>query len=164
MPNFGVFTQYPFQIHLNPTVHGRSWTMSSSDTTNAYFIEEDRTHELTSSEDPALHFSDSDEEGSDDDEHEHEHSGDYSTRMDELFDDGEDVLEAENDEEDEDEDVGFLYTGVDAPEISVGYRDQLRDVLGTDLDEDEEREEIDANNSFLSDSEHKLDLDDDEPL
>jgi hypothetical protein len=76
--------------------------------------------------------------GGSDEEHE-DHVGDYSTRMDELFDEGEGDLDARDEEEgkeDEGED-GFLYTGVDAANVSTGYRDQLRDVLGQELTDDE---------------------------
>ncbi|KAG6857676.1 hypothetical protein H0H87_004092 [Tephrocybe sp. NHM501043] len=67
-----------------------------------------------------------------------EHPGDYSTRMEELFDDREDGPEPFADEdEDEDEDEGFVYTGVDAPPVTIGYIDQLREVLGSELTDDE---------------------------
>jgi hypothetical protein len=69
-----------------------------------------------------------------------ENLGDYSTRMDEIFDDERDDNDSEvfgGDEEEEDE--GFVYEGVDAPPKGA-YRDQLRDVLGSDNEEDEDDE------------------------
>lgn len=83
---------------------------------------------------PSLEFSDHDGEDNEEDYH---HGGDYSTRMEELFEDGEDDAEAHEDDEDEE---GFLYTGVDANESTGDYRSQLRDVLEHDLEEDEELE------------------------
>ncbi|KAG5648482.1 hypothetical protein DXG03_003093 [Asterophora parasitica] len=67
-----------------------------------------------------------------------EHEGNYSTRMEELFDDGEDgVATYENDEDEESDEEGFLYTGLDAQDAPTGYRDQLRDVLGPEFTDDE---------------------------
>jgi hypothetical protein len=83
---------------------------------------------------PSLGFSDHDGEDNEEDYH---HGGDYSTRMEELFEDGDDDPEAHDDD---DEEEGFLYTGVDADESTGDYRSQLRDVLGPDLEEDEEQE------------------------
>ncbi|KAG6861088.1 hypothetical protein C0995_004025 [Termitomyces sp. Mi166 len=60
-------------------------------------------------------------------------SGDYSTRMDELFNDEYEIdggADADNDDE------GFVYTGVDA-NVPSGYTDQLREVLGSELTDDE---------------------------
>jgi len=65
--------------------------------------------------------------------------------MEELFDDGEDDSEAREDDEEEE---GFLYTGVDADESSGDYRSQLREVLGPDLEEDE-TEELEVERSLL---------------
>ncbi|KAG6895376.1 hypothetical protein C0992_001583 [Termitomyces sp. T32_za158] len=64
-----------------------------------------------------------------------EHSGNYSTQMDELFNDGYES-HGSNDAEDN-EDEGFVYTGVDAHAVPTGYADQLRDVLGSELTDDE---------------------------
>ncbi|TFK21978.1 hypothetical protein FA15DRAFT_575908, partial [Coprinopsis marcescibilis] len=77
-----------------------------------------------------LHFVDSDDEP---DVHEADYSH-YSQQMDDLM-DGEDpegnAKGAENEGSDDDE--GFVYTGVDAPDISsLSYQDQLRDVLDQD--------------------------------
>jgi vacuolar protein sorting-associated protein 8 len=52
-------------------------------------------------------------------------------RFEELLGDGSDVQEDESDDE------GFLYTGVDADVVSGGYREQLRDVLGDEHDDDD---------------------------
>lgn len=67
-----------------------------------------------------------------------DHGGDYSTRMEELFDGDEE--EHGNDEEEEE----FLYDGVDARQVTrTNYREQLRDVLGPDDTSDVfEEEEI----------------------
>ncbi|KAG5342691.1 hypothetical protein C0989_010659 [Termitomyces sp. Mn162] len=64
------------------------------------------------------------------------HSGDYSTRMDELFND-EYKTYGDAGADDDDDDEGFVYTGVDAPDIPAGYTDQLREVLGSELTDDE---------------------------
>lgn len=98
-----------------------------------------------------LHFSDSDSEDDTGAADEADaHTGDYShysQQMSEFFDndtnqsdDGlpPDALDGvlESDEEEEDDEEGFLYTGVDAPGDSVPYRDQLRDALGNEHDEE----------------------------
>ncbi|KAK7057126.1 Lateendosome to vacuole transport-family protein, partial [Favolaschia claudopus] len=65
---------------------------------------------------------------------------DYSSRMEELL--GEDDVNSEANEEDadedEDEDEGFVYAGADAVETNgnAGYGDRLRDVLGSDHEQD----------------------------
>ena len=60
--------------------------------------------------------------------------GDYSARLEELISDSEDK---EKDDEDEEEDEeGFIYNGVDS-DPTGGYREQLRQVLGPDHEEDE---------------------------
>ncbi|GLB37457.1 putative to vacuole [Lyophyllum shimeji] len=71
------------------------------------------------------------------DSNDEEHGGDYSTRMEELFDDDGDGTETHEDDDEEDDEGGFLYTGVDAVNVATGYRDQLRDVLGTELTDEE---------------------------
>ncbi|KAM6502245.1 Golgi CORVET complex core vacuolar protein 8 domain containing protein [Amanita muscaria] len=59
-----------------------------------------------------------------------DHPGDYSTRMEELFDD-EDELGSNTDDE------AFVYTGVDADTpAGSGYHDQLRDILGPEAGDD----------------------------
>ncbi|KAG5650521.1 hypothetical protein H0H81_011939 [Sphagnurus paluster] len=87
-----------------------------------------------------------------------EHPGDYSTRMEELFADGEeDVVELEDEDEDEE---GFLYTGIDAADTPVGYKDQLRDVLGAELTDDEMDAHEVERSLVLDDSELNLHFDD----
>ena len=73
---------------------------------------------------------------SDDDEvPDSDHPGDYITRMEELFDD-EDELENQTDDE------NFVYTGVDADTSMTDYHHQLRDILGPEIggDEDDDNE------------------------
>lgn len=94
---------------------------------------------------PSLGFSDTGGE----DEHEDEYQGDYSSRMEELFEDGED--EDEGQEEDDEDEEGFLYTGLDADESPGDYRSQLRDVLGPEHEEEEETEELEVERSLLHD-------------
>ena len=67
--------------------------------------------------------------------------GDYSTQMEELFDGDEDTgLDEEGHKsDDEDKEGGFFYDGIDA-DTSTRYKEQLRDVLGQDHEEDEEEE------------------------
>lgn len=87
-----------------------------------------------------LHFSDSESGDSPEVDAEADGVGDYSTRFDELMSDGED--EEADPDDDEDEGGGFVYAGVDS-DPTGGYRDQLRDVLGADHEEDEvEAEEV----------------------
>lgn len=114
-------------------------SLSSSDSSeNFTYPSEDQGHVRQLS----LGFSDDHGE-----EEEDTHQGDYSTRMEELFDDGDDDEVADEDEEDE---GGFVYTGQDADESPGDYRSQLRDVLGPDAeDEDEEAEELEVENSLL---------------
>ncbi|KAI0663401.1 Golgi CORVET complex core vacuolar protein 8-domain-containing protein [Cubamyces menziesii] len=81
-----------------------------------------------------LHFSDS--EGGDSPD---VGAGDYSTRFEELMSDGEDAGDHEENG-DEDEEGGFIYSGVDA-DPAGGYREQLRQVLGPDHEEDEIEEQ-----------------------
>lgn len=78
-------------------------------------------------------------DGSDEDtEHEDLVSGDYSTRMEQIFDEEGQVHsqgQEMDDEEDEDEE-GFVYQGVDS-EPRGAYRDQLHDILGSAHEDDE---------------------------
>lgn len=79
-----------------------------------------------------------------------EHGGDYSARLEEVMSDEEDSQNAHvlsGNEEDEDD--RFIYDGVDSPP-SVTYRDQLRDVLGTDHEEDANEQH--TINKFLVDN------------
>ncbi|KAI0929914.1 hypothetical protein AcV5_006753 [Taiwanofungus camphoratus] len=94
-----------------------------------------------------------------------DHSGDYSTRFEELMSDSENGSDGHDQDEDQDEDKGeeeegFLYNGIDAGPAG-GYREQLRDVLGPDHEEDEldEREveksllhEVEAGEQLLASS------------
>ena len=63
-----------------------------------------------------------------------DHPGDYSSRMEELFDDGEDEFGTNTDDEE------FVYTGVDADTPTAGYHDQLRDILGSEAGVDNDAE------------------------
>ncbi|KIK67347.1 hypothetical protein GYMLUDRAFT_37447 [Collybiopsis luxurians FD-317 M1] len=101
----------------------------------------------------------SDSEGGDEDRL--EEGGDYSTRMEELFaDDAQESTISPGDDSDDDE--AFLYTGNDA-DLSTGYRDQLRDVLG-----DESSAEIhEVEKSLIVEhpvAEPQFEDDDDDPL
>lgn len=70
-----------------------------------------------------------------------EHPGDYSTRMEELFEGGEeDLSDFHANDDDSESDEGFLYTGIDAGDLPTGYQEQLRDVLGSELSDDDELE------------------------
>lgn len=85
----------------------------------------------------------SDEGSQDDDDEEAEFtypgaSGDYSTQMEELF-EGEGELESSAEERSDDDDDDFLYDGIDT-NASVSYKDQLREVLGQE-DEDEKQDD-----------------------
>jgi vacuolar protein sorting-associated protein 8 len=93
-------------------------------------VEDDGTSTLHQ---PTLNLSDDEPEGEEDD---FEYRGDYSSRMEELMDD--------------DDEEGFVYTGIDVQQPSGGYRDQLRDVLGAEHDEDE-TEEYEVESSLLHD-------------
>ena len=96
----------------------------------------------------------------DDDGSTEEHTGNYSTRMEELFDDDEDehIRPARtngvhlSDEEDDDE--PFVYNGVDAEPHPVSYRDQLRDVL--DDDDASGSSEREVEHSLLQDAEEEV--------
>ncbi|KAG6911131.1 hypothetical protein DXG01_003871 [Tephrocybe rancida] len=87
-----------------------------------------------------------------------EHPGDYSTRMDELFDDGDDEAEPVADVDDDEDGEGFVYAGVDAPDIPTGYTDRLRDVLGSELtDDDSDVLEVEMSSVHDHDDAHSLD-------
>ncbi|CCL98684.1 uncharacterized protein FIBRA_00686 [Fibroporia radiculosa] len=99
----------------------------------------------------SLDFSDIDGEEVQDD-----HGGDYSTRFDELMSDTEDSSNSHVphfDEGEEEEEEGFLYSGKDADPVG-GYREQLRDVLGAEHEEDE-LDEQEVERSLLHDVEEK---------
>ena len=66
--------------------------------------------------------------------------------MEELFDDG--ASDMSHDEDDE----GFVYTGLDATNTNKGYKDILRDVLGSELTDDEEIRGIGSTSAASSES------------
>jgi hypothetical protein len=76
-------------------------------------------------------------------------TSDYSARLEELMNDDEDEnkdvpTRSPHDEEAADDDQGFHYTGVDS-QPSGTYREQLRDVLGADAEDDElEEQEVES--------------------
>jgi vacuolar protein sorting-associated protein 8 len=111
---------------------------------------------------PSFDFSDHD---ASDTEHD-EHLGDYSTRMEELFEDGEDDADfrEKEGEEEEDDGEGFLYTGVDAADMPTGYQEQLRDVLGSEPSDDDELEAHEVARALIIDDTANIRSNDDEPL
>ena len=66
--------------------------------------------------------------------------GDYSARLEELLKDDEGEHKSADGAQDEDDEEGFFYTGVDS-QPSGTYREQLRDVLGPENEDDEQEEE-----------------------
>ena len=83
-------------------------------------------------------------------------AGDYSTRFEELISDAEEDGHGgheEHDGEDDDDDDGFFYSGKDS-NTSGDYRQQLKDVLGSDH-EDDELEEQQVEHSLLHEVEEK---------
>ncbi|KAJ8076521.1 hypothetical protein PM082_000944 [Marasmius tenuissimus] len=101
----------------------------------------------------------------DDDNHNMEDSGDYSTRMKELFDD-EEHANGHNENKDSDSDSdeeGFIYAGADA-DVSVGYKDRLRDVLGPDHEEEDDTDAHEVERSLIIEDYEGQHSDDDEPL
>lgn len=100
-------------------------SLSDSDSSETFhYPGEDQRHERV----PSLDFSEPDEDEED------AHEGDYSTRMDELFDDENGTEGDDGDDEEE----AFIYDGADAGGSTGDYRAQLRDVLGPDAEEEEE--------------------------
>ena len=90
------------------------------------------------------------EEGPDDDQ-----LGDYSTRLEELMSDDEPSNgHAEENEDEDDEEEGFFYSGVDA-EPSGTYREQLRDVLGPEHEDDDASEPPEAEHDVLREVQEK---------
>lgn len=76
-----------------------------------------------------------------------DHGGDYSTRMEELFDGDEEDHGGESGDEQED----FVYDGIDADQVTrTNYREQLLDVLGSD-DTSDVFEEEEIERSLLND-------------
>ncbi|EPQ57241.1 hypothetical protein GLOTRDRAFT_73888 [Gloeophyllum trabeum ATCC 11539] len=82
--------------------------------------------------------------------------------MEEFMDDSEGEVQGsrgqEDDGDDDDADEGFVYEGVDAGASgSGGYRDRLRDILGSEhAPEDDELDEKEVEKSLLHDSEDKI--------
>ena len=74
--------------------------------------------------------------------------GDYSARFEELISDGEDGEGHGTDEDEDADEEAFVYSGVDS-DPSGGYREQLRDVLGPDHEEDELEEEKEVERSLV---------------
>ena len=103
---------------------------------------------------PSLGFSDSGDE-----KHVDTNGGDYSTRMSELFDDDDDDtptvsvphFDADDDGEDEDEEA-FVYDGADAQVTRSTYREQLRQVLDDDDEDEDGAEEHEVERSLLHDA------------
>ena len=98
-------------------------------------------------------LSDHDGEENEDDDN----AGDYSTRMEELFEEDDD-----EDAHEDDEDEGFIYTGMDADNSAGDYRSQLRDVLGPELEE-EYTEELEVERSLLHEDNEKVAFSTDNP-
>lgn len=76
-----------------------------------------------------------------------DYGGDYSTRYEELISDTEGDGHEGREEDEEEEEEGFFYTGVDS-NATGDYRQQLKDVLGSDH-EDDELEEQQVEHSLL---------------
>lgn len=72
-----------------------------------------------------------------DDVQDDDHPGDYATRLGEVMSDEEDFAAGRGDEDNEEE--AFFYSGVDA-EPAGTYREQLRDVLGPDHEDEDTSE------------------------
>ena len=124
---------------FHPHPHPHPWPCPLGHSTTVLFMNGSHTA-ATASHDEDIHFSDND-----DDEAPDPGLGDYSARFDELMSDGEDHPD-EDDEDDEEE--AFIYDGVDA-DPTGGYREQLRDVLGPDHEEDELEEEQEVERSLV---------------
>ena len=80
------------------------------------------------------------------------HAGDYSSHMEELFDeDAEGSFHGSDPYEDEEE--SFIYNGADAVNTSAGYQERLLDVLGSDHNEDDRSEfdVLEVENSLVYD-------------
>jgi len=92
--------------------------------------------------------------GSDDGEHGDTNGRGYSTLMDELFGDEDETATTSaprfDDDEDDDDEEPFVYDGTEAPVSRATYREQLRDVLDDDA-EDDEIEERDVERSLVHD-------------
>ncbi|EFI28209.1 hypothetical protein CC1G_14234 [Coprinopsis cinerea okayama7 len=106
-----------------------------------------------------LRFGDSDEEDVESDPE--QHTGDYShysQQMEDLFDESDDEDQpppGDGQDGSDDEDGGFVYTGIDAPDISVSYDEQLRDVLDLEPPEDTPKEVQEAEESMVVEDDHE---------
>lgn len=98
--------------------------------------------EETSTPGPSMDPSDSDGEEVSQDDHS---GGDYTTRLEELLSDADNTSPSHTDNDEEEE--GFFYTGVDAGPAPT-YKEQLRDVLGPDHEEDEQ-DEVEVEHSLF---------------
>jgi hypothetical protein len=134
-------------------------TNGGSDRPHLHGKEEDKASTIRQ---PSFDFSDHDVS---DTEHD-EHPGDYTTRMEELFDNGEDDADfrEKDDVNEDDDDEGFFYTGIDAADVPTGYQEQLRDVLGSELSDDDELEAHEVERSLVIDDRAGIHSNDDEPL
>jgi len=74
--------------------------------------------------------------------------GDYSAHMEELFEGDETGSNPPGEETDEDE-VDFLYSGVDADTSSMSYKVQLRDLLGQDHEDSSESDALEVEKSLV---------------
>lgn len=81
-----------------------------------------------------------------DDVQDDEHPGDYSTRLGEVMSDEEDFAAGHVDDDNDDE--AFFYNGVDS-EPAGTYREQLRDVLGADHEDEDTSEAQEVEHSLL---------------
>ena len=80
------------------------------------------------------------------------HTGDYSSHMEELFDeDAEGSFHGSDPYEDEEE--SFVYNGADVVDTPAGYQERLLDVLGSDHNEDDgsEFDVLEVENSLVYD-------------
>jgi hypothetical protein len=116
---------------------------------NGQNVDEERGH----TRNPSSGLSDHDGEENED----ADNAGDYSTRMEELFEEDDD-----EDAHEDDEDEGFIYTGMDADNSAGDYRSQLRDVLGPELEE-EYTEELEVERSLLHEENEKVAFSTDNP-
>ncbi|KAH9948952.1 hypothetical protein B0H21DRAFT_196377 [Amylocystis lapponica] len=135
----------------SPTSSAPSSTSSSPDTTYALMNgAEPNADDGRVATRGSVDFSDYDSEGED---VQADHAGDYSTRFEELMSDGEDREGSDGSlhDKDDDDEEGFVYDGADA-EPTGGYREQLRDVLGAEHEEDG-LSEAEVERSLLQDSE-----------
>ena len=85
-------------------------------------------------------------DGEVDDVQDDDHPGDYSTRLGEVMSDEEDFATGGVDDDNDDE--AFFYNGVDA-EPAGTYREQLRDVLGPDHEDEDTSEAQEVEHSLL---------------